>query len=297
MKKITQSLGLAAVLMFATSPAVANPNNGSLGSSITVSDQNSSGQTLAYDLLHPQNGPGGYGNHEDQETETNPNTYTNQVWDLEGMYLTGNKLSMVGGFNFQTGVKWGGYTYKGGDIFIDNTGNAKYGTTQVDHLDGPGGYGSTGTANTTNVDGWDYVIHFDANAANYTVYQIDALATVSRVLDVSSSNPWTYVSGGTQIGGSHAIDAFGSFTTNTLLTYGSTTPGLLGEAGNNTHYYLTVDIGFLPAGQNDTFHYTVACGNDDLIGKGSRVPDSASTALLLGSAAMVLVSLRRRLGA
>ena len=65
---------------------------------------------------------------EDQEVE--PGMAWNQKWDLEGFFRNGNMLSMVGGFNFETG----GYdSYRdrywgSGDIFFDVDGTPQYGT-------------------------------------------------------------------------------------------------------------------------------------------------------------------------
>src|SRR5687768_5429326 len=85
-----------------------------LGTNITISDGNFSAAP-------------GYGNYEDNETETNPNTIQSQVWDLEGMYINGPKLTLVGGFDFKNGVTHNSHNYKSGDIFIDLNGNAVYG--------------------------------------------------------------------------------------------------------------------------------------------------------------------------
>lgn len=304
------------------SNSISGANTGALGKSITTSDDNYSNSSFANDVAHPQNGSGGYGNHEDQETETNPNTYTTQNWDLEGMYLSGSKLSLVGGFNFWTGENSGGYTYNTGDIFINTQGPAYYGTsggnTQQDNHTSPNGVGPTGSSYTdSNKDGWDYVIHFNGDNT-YTVYSLTSNSTVVRVMDVPSSNPWKYdpasntTNSVVSVNGvalDHvALSGAGSFTTNTLTTYGSGSQiGLLGDGnvlqpngqyvstGNNTHYYLTVDISFIPVGQVATFHYTVECGNDDLIGKGNRVnvPDAASTAMMLGGALMAIAGIRK----
>ncbi|MDB6092981.1 MAG: hypothetical protein JWM32_543 [Verrucomicrobia bacterium] len=321
MNKISTLVGFASALVVAASlqatPQVPIPPNltiagastGALGRSITKSDNNYSNSTFANDVQNPQNGIGGYGNHEDAETENNPNTYTTQNWDLEGMYLKGTQLSLVGGFNFWNGETSGGICYNSGDIFIDTTGNAKYGSTgankNLDPKTGPqniGGIGPNyGTENTTNCDGWDYVIHFNSTVSSYTVYKLYSDSIVTRVLDVPSSNPWTFagnVAGqhATQIGGTYNLLGAGSFTGNNLTTYGSPpTGGLLG----GTHNYLSVDISFLPVGSVATFHYTVECGNDDLIGKATRtnVPEGASTALMIGGALMGLMGLRRKLRA
>ncbi len=315
MNKITQSLGLAAALMFAASTSFASP----LGGSITISDNN-------YDNSGSVSGSGwNYGNHEDNETETQPNTVQAQDWDLEGMYLNNKNLTVVGGFDFKKGTVYGGYDYKTGDIFIDNTGDAKYGSTgsspNADPLTGGvHSVGPSGTLQTNNVDGYDYVIHFNATGtpgtsgyngvASYSVYKLNTSSLVNRVMDVSSSNPWTYVVNPNEaVAGYQNVSlVYGSLLPavyNSMTTFGSTSTGLKGGSysgdGNpggtdNNHYYLTVDLSFLPANHIDTFHYTVECGNDDLMAR-AQVPDMAATAMMLGGALAALVGLRRKLGA
>ena len=43
---------------------------------------------------------------------------TGQQWDLEGFFLSGSELTMVGGFDFENGEYASGHTYLAGDIFI-----------------------------------------------------------------------------------------------------------------------------------------------------------------------------------
>ena len=87
-------------------------SGGAMADNITIYDGNSSSET------------GWYGTQEDQEVE--PGMQTGQYWDLEGFFLDGSMLSMVGGFNFKTGRD--GYT--SGDIFIDIDGDAGGGYTR-----------------------------------------------------------------------------------------------------------------------------------------------------------------------
>lgn len=261
-----------------TTIAYANPTAASIGSSITISDGNYSQS-------------GWYGNHEDNETETNPDTVRDQVWDLEGMYMNGSALTLVGGFDFRDGTRYGSYTYKGGDIFIDTTGDAKY--TYADN--GNAGLGGT----VSNSFGYDYVIHFNSGLTSYSVFQIGSTATVSRGLDIQASDPWRYVSGGTAVTGYQnvAIGGYGTLDASAysvMTTYGSTGPGLLGTGTNNTHYYVSVDTSFLPSRTDSTFHYTIECGNDNLMGRTTTVPDGGSALALLAGGLGTLVAFRRR---
>ena len=83
-----------------------------LATNITILDGNANSET------------GWYGKGEDQEVE--PGMVANQNWDMEGFFLDGLTLTIVGGFDFINGVvgnqdsgvdrKW-----TSGDIFIDTT--------------------------------------------------------------------------------------------------------------------------------------------------------------------------------
>lgn len=204
---------------------------------------------------------------EDQEVE--PNCVWNQAWDLEGFFLDvdsdGEKLlTMVGGFDFQSG--YGGY--QPGDIFIDVTGDALYGSN-VPHLGG-------GNVVVNNVFGYDYVIDMDTK----NVYKLTSGSTVTVYFGQNDeSNPWIYDSGG-ELLGSVAMTYYSGLSDEDV-------GGLLG----GTHYAVRVDdLGFL--GNPDYFlaHFTYECGNDNLIGS---IPD-ATTLVLLGSAMLGVAVIGRK---
>ena len=266
MKKILLGMvGATAVMAFAQ-VASALP----LGTDITIPDNNYSGT-------------GWYGNHEDNESETNPNTVQGQDWDLEGMYMNnGSTLTIVGGYDFKNGTTYNSHTYTSGDIFIDVNGNAVYGQTAN------GGSGTGGT--TTSLFGYEYVLDLDYNTMTYDVIQLTPGSTVlTKVSDVPSSNPWKYSSGGTQVAGYQDV----SFTYYSNLS-NADVGGLQGYGGDNVHYAIVTDLGFLADGTVVTVHYTYECGNDNLMGR-TMVPDMASTVTLCGFALLGLAGLRRKL--
>lgn len=242
-------------------PASAIP----LGLNITVSDQNYSGS-------------GWYGNHEDNETETHPDTLSGQNWDLEGMFLQGSTLTVVGGFDFKNGVTHSGHNYRSGDVFIDLNGDAVYG------YPANGGAGTGGT--TTSLFGYDLVLDLDYTTMTFDLLQLTPGSVLGRPTVVASSNPWRYVSGGTAVAGYQDV----AFSYVSALTNADV--GLQGYAGINTHYAISLDTSFLPSG-TATIHYTVECGNDNLMGV-ATVPDGGSTVALLGVALVGLTTLRRR---
>ncbi len=252
---------LLAALVLATGPTFAIP----LGTNITIPDQNTSGT-------------GWYGNHEDNETESHPDTLRAQDWDLEGMFLGGSRLTLVGGFDFKNGVTYNHYNYRSGDIFIDVNGDAQYGYP----VNGGSGLGGT----TSNLFGYDYVLDLDFASMTYNVIKLDSSALLARGLDVAGSNPWRYVSGGDALAGFQGV----SFDYYSGLTNADV--GFQGYNGDNGHYAISVDTSFLGSG-DFVFHNTVECGNDNLMGA-AHVPDGGSTVTLLGLSLVGVVALRRR---
>ena len=101
-----------------------------------------------------------------------------------------------------------------------------------------------------------------------------AITDESKLKDVYSynlhhSSPWAYNAGKEQ------SIASGSFTYLTGLSDSETV--FLG----GIHYKIDgIDLSFLPAGEF-TSHFTMECGNDNLMGRGVTVPEPA-TLLLLG---------------
>jgi hypothetical protein len=224
--------------------------------------------------------PGGWYNMgskpgEDQEVE--PNCTPGQRWDMEGFFLLGKTLTMVGGFNFQAGYDG----YSGGDIFIGKKGNVLYGAAAAS-LDG------SGNTPTPNVWGYDYVIQMNYAASTYSVFSLTPTSTtlVNVKYDQNKhANPWTYQQGGTEVGGYQGLQ----------MTYdliSDVASGFQGDAevGGNSHYVVTgLNLGFLPSG-DFVVHNTMQCGNDNLMGQVPLPP----TVLLLGSGLIGLAGLRYR---
>jgi hypothetical protein len=228
----------------------------SLGTNVTIPDGVSSGS-------------GWYGNQEDNEVE--PGNVTSQTWDLEGFYLNGSKLTIVGGYNFVHGVTADGKTYKSGDIFIDTNGDAVYGNAVPRSIQVANGV----TTISSTYYRYEYALDLDFAMMTYAVYGIDNGDTLLSVYfdQNDRSNPWRYQSGGSFI--SSGVIGSGVLSAADVLTY-----GLKGDAGNTVHYYITLDLSFL-GGKDFISHFTMECGNDDLMGQGHvKVPEPESLLLL-----------------
>lgn len=202
-----------------------------------------------------------------EDNETEPRTYTGDLWDLEAFLLEGTRLSIVGTYDLKNGVPQ--YRVRSGDIFFDTVGGVS----------------------TDGFRGWEYVIHVDWLAGSYQVFADPDPARMLQVTDVVWSNPFAYQPGPNER----------TVTTGIFDYRHDNTLGFLSAAPNAVHHVATFDISFL-AGLEFTAHFTMSCGNDLLLGFGrvpapapAPVPDSGSTLPLAALALLGLVGLQRRL--
>jgi hypothetical protein len=215
------------------------------------------------------------------------------------MFLDGNTLSLVGGWDFKGGLAAetvyqsavGDY-WDSGDIFISVNQTPVYGTTGV-------------TSPDMDDYNYDYVLDVDWDSNTYRVYTPGANGTVELVFfdgeapyasaDNTEANPWRYLSGGTQVGGTQYYTAGGSLGDDA---------GFLGGTHNQVNFDLSWLVAEIGTGDNELwFHFTQECGNDNLMGNvtsynlaaPSPVPEPASIGLLgLGLVGLVTARIRTK---
>ncbi|RLC21241.1 MAG: hypothetical protein DRI57_02840 [Deltaproteobacteria bacterium] len=286
MKKFTEILGISMLVVLLSAGSVF-----AFGTEITISDENASGGNSWHNSVD-----------EDQEVEVGMNR--SQEWDMEGFFLDGNNnLSMVGGYDFVNGLS----NLASGDVFIDVDGDAIFGA-----INGIGGNRVVEGANN-----YDYVLDMDFDNFTYDVYELtdETTSITSKVWRNQGSNPWRYNDGGNLIAENVGFgyqagltDAETGFRGDLAEDKGATY-GYLAGTGLGSHYAVTgLDLDFLASDVPVEFvaHFTMQCGNDNLMGRGnlaavthrgsggSAESPEPATMFLLGAGLVGLAAFRKR---
>jgi hypothetical protein len=192
-----------------------------------------------------------YGAGEDNEVE--PSCVATQQWDLEAFDLTGTILSVIGGYDMKTGYE----ETVMGDIFVNVGGTSSY----------------------------DYVYDINWGTNNYNLYAVSG-GTLNNIIR-SPENTWNALSNPVSFNPGANQTALATGT----LTYLSnqTDAQILALTGDivtgGTHNIACLNVSKLAELSNGnavTFHTTMSCGNDNLMGNSKvSVPEPGSFYLIL----------------
>jgi len=183
-----------------------------------------------------------------ENDETEPGTINNQTWDLEGMFLSGNSLIIMGGFDFLTGND--GVSI--GDLYFGSANEFKTGTQSI----------------VETVFSFDRKTNNNLNSnGNITGYDYNGNGTGGNW----SNSSYQY-NKDLYIGGYGLLNGY-----NGLYTAGS----MNGVGDGDTHYFIEITgidwINFI----GDFAHIGMTCNNDQLRGQVAPVPEP-TTVLLSG---------------
>ena len=285
--KRTAVLALTFVMMFTVGAAYAE--------NITI-DDNMTGSTWGF----TGNGIAG------EDNEVTANCETGQEWDLEAVLFTNKTLTLIGGWNFSKSLEG----WASGDLFlaftdVNSTEKPLYGNAAAQILETPtrDGIGNNGKIYNENY-GYDFVLHLDraiksdgVTSMNYDAFDIQSenglvLSDVGLGQN-RGANPFKYVSGGKEVESLEGTATQTRYNTDSALwsAFSDTTNTVYGD----THYALTfagldlASFGLKPGEYYLWTHFTMGCGNDNLMGKTSFdimppnnvIPEPASIVLLL----------------
>lgn len=213
-----------------------------------------------------------------EDNECEQGMVQSQAWDLEGFFLDGFMLAMVGGYDFIDGQDSGIQSvgnFMSGDIFIDVDGDVVFGGADTYNL-------QNGVQSITNSFGYDYVLDLDFASTSFNVYKIDSNTNLKSVYynaQNTGSNPWQF-----DLSDNSGLTSVFSSKFDYLTKLDDSEVGLSGwNAGSaDTHNAALFDVSFLGYGTNFTSHFTMECGNDNLMGQGTTpVPEPGTVFLML----------------
>lgn len=295
---------------------------------ITIQDPNRVGETSS-GWYKGDDGPGGNASYfntnatltrlTSEYEEVEPGMATGKRWDLiaftaDHSVANNQKLGILGTFDLKFGASQSSPVFVGGDIFISVN------PTQVqNYVDG---FNFGPTSNNNGAPGrYDFALRMNFTTNSYDIYQLSASTVFENTYyDAQNynapSNPWKLASvvnnGLTHLGSRSFTYSKSGTTTAQRNAYAATASTLAGfnvTSGSNTGLYSSELLNYVELNNMEWlspylnasnpvsyFHYTMECGNDNLIGLDStgfrRVPDQASTLVLVGLALLGLPAIR-----
>ena len=139
--------------------------------------------------------------------------------------------------------------------------------------------------NEDNGAGYDYAIAFTATAA--TAYELTGSSTTTPTTYFSSSDPWKLNNAG------EVQDTLSA----TYYGFSGSVDGTGITGGNDTHNAVSIDLSGLTLGTSFVAHFTMECGNDNLMGRTDRSTPNVpipGAVWLLGSGLLGLIGVRRK---
>jgi hypothetical protein len=219
---------------------------------------------------------------EDNETEKladGRSTYTGQKWDFEGMFWNSSTkaLTIIAGWNFQTGVPHSGSFVQAGDFFIGSWGSTDY------------AHGKSFVSEEALV----FSRKGNALEAKGTYKMVAGGFKVLNTTDVTPlSDPWRYKEGGAIEANSLFLYETGEIDDKTGMPFeGWKDSDVAGNPFDDHHYYLQI------FGLDDSdidgyiLHMTLQCGND--VGRGTYNAPEPATIMLLGLGVVGIAGARR----
>jgi hypothetical protein len=228
-----------------------------------------------------------------EDNEVEPNCELGQKWDLEGMFLKGTMLSLVGGYDFVQGEVGNNQLFLPGDIFIDVNGDARYGGDAA----GQGG----GNQIVQQTYRYDYVLDLHIGPNDYLTGTYDiiklhpdfSLTETVYYNQNDAANPFKYA-GVQPNNDGYVEESVGSGIWNYLAgSQDGPDYGFEGWLGNNIHNVFDVDLSYF-AGQDLLVHYTYGCGNDNLMGEATVPVPEPATMVMIGLSTIGLAAFRRK---